>query len=154
MLMQRDTSFTDVAIVSIKGSDYRIYFWYMSKDDVINIMNNSNLNKKGPCCNFLFYYYYVKMSQNTYQRNRDMILNRAKDYYGNEKRKIKRGSVSYKQKFTFRRQKWKIEYVRNRFFNMSEEKKQKLKEYQKNIMKPKKVKRLDFVILCFLVIHY
>ena len=62
MLMQRATSFTDVAIVSIKGSDYRIYFWYMSKDDVINIMNNSNLNKKGPCCNFLFYYYYVKMS--------------------------------------------------------------------------------------------
>ena len=62
--------------------------------------------------------------------------------------------MSYKQKFTFRRQKWKIEYVRNRFFNMSEEKKQKLKEYQKNIMKPKKVKRFDFVMLCFLVIHY
>ena len=37
---------------------------------------------------------------------------------------------------------------------MSEEKKQKLKEYQKNIMKPKKVKRFDFVMLCFLVIHY
>ena len=76
MLMQIATIFTDVAIVSIKGSDYRIYFWYMSKDDVINIMNNSNLNKKGPYCNFLFCYYYVKMSQNTYQRNRDMILNR------------------------------------------------------------------------------
>ena len=30
----------------IKGSDYRTYFWYMSKDDAINIMKNSNLNEK------------------------------------------------------------------------------------------------------------
>ena len=34
------------AIVSIKGNDYRIHFWYMSKDDAISIMNNSNLNLK------------------------------------------------------------------------------------------------------------
>ena len=36
----------DVAIVSVKGSDYRIHFWYMSKDDAINIMKNYNLNEK------------------------------------------------------------------------------------------------------------
>ena len=45
-LMQKAMSFNDVAIVSIKGSDYRIYFWYMSKDDAMNIMHNSNLNNK------------------------------------------------------------------------------------------------------------
>ena len=39
-------SFNDVAIVFIKGNDYRIYFWYMSKDDAINIMKNSSLNEK------------------------------------------------------------------------------------------------------------
>ena len=39
-------SFNDVAIVSVKGSDYRIHFWYMSKDDAIIIINNSNLNEK------------------------------------------------------------------------------------------------------------
>ena len=39
--MQKAISFNDVAIVSIKGSDYRIPFWYMSKDDAINIMKNS-----------------------------------------------------------------------------------------------------------------
>ena len=39
-------NFDDVAIVSIKGNDYRIHFWYMSKDDAISIMNNSNLNEK------------------------------------------------------------------------------------------------------------
>ena len=36
----------DVSIVSIKRNDYRINFWYMSKDDTINIMKNSNLNEK------------------------------------------------------------------------------------------------------------
>ena len=47
-LMQKAMSFNDVAIVSIKGSDCRIHFWYMSKDDEINIMHNSNLiDKKG-----------------------------------------------------------------------------------------------------------
>ena len=43
-LMQKAINFSDVAIVSVKGSDYRINFWYMSKDDAINIMKNSNLN--------------------------------------------------------------------------------------------------------------
>ena len=45
-LMQKAMSFNDVAIVSVKGNDYRIHFWYMSKYDAISIMNNSNLNKK------------------------------------------------------------------------------------------------------------
>ena len=41
-LMQKAINFNDVAIVSVKGSDYRIHFWYMSKNDTINIMKNSN----------------------------------------------------------------------------------------------------------------
>ena len=41
-------SFNDVAIVYVKESAYRIHLWYMSKDDAISIMNNSNLiDKKG-----------------------------------------------------------------------------------------------------------
>ena len=32
----------------MQRSDYRIHFWYMSKDDAINIMNGSNLvDKRG-----------------------------------------------------------------------------------------------------------
>ena len=42
-LMQKAINFNDVAIVSIKGSEYRNHFWYISKDDAINIMKNSNL---------------------------------------------------------------------------------------------------------------
>ena len=44
--MQKAMSFNDVAIVSVKGSDYRIHFWYMSKNDAISKMHNSNLNEK------------------------------------------------------------------------------------------------------------
>ena len=39
-------SFNDVAIIYVKGSAYRIHFWYMSKDDAISIINNSNLVDK------------------------------------------------------------------------------------------------------------
>ena len=47
-LMQKAISFNDVAIVYVKGSAYRSHFWYMSKDDAINIMKNFNLaDKKG-----------------------------------------------------------------------------------------------------------
>ena len=40
-------SFNDVAVVSIKGSDYRIHFWCMTKNDAINLLNNSWLDNKG-----------------------------------------------------------------------------------------------------------
>ena len=49
-------NFNDVAIVSVKQSDYRIHFWYMSKDDAISIMNNFNLNEKSGLL-YIFYYY-------------------------------------------------------------------------------------------------
>ena len=44
--LQKAASFDNVAIVSIKGNGYRIHFWYMTKNDAISIMNNSNLDKK------------------------------------------------------------------------------------------------------------
>ena len=44
--MQKAVSFNNFAIVYVKGGAYRIHFWYMSKDDAIKIMNNSNLIDK------------------------------------------------------------------------------------------------------------
>ena len=46
-LMQKAMNFNDVAIVSIKGSDYRIHVWYISRSDAINLLNNSVLDNKG-----------------------------------------------------------------------------------------------------------
>ena len=44
--MQKVVSFNNIAIVYIKGNAYRIHFWYISKDDAINIMSDSNLADK------------------------------------------------------------------------------------------------------------
>ena len=47
-LMQKAMSFNSIAIIYVKGSASRIHFWYMSKDDPINIKNGSILlDKRG-----------------------------------------------------------------------------------------------------------
>ena len=38
-------NFNEVAIVSLKGNDYRIHFWYMTKNDAIAVITNSNLKE-------------------------------------------------------------------------------------------------------------
>ena len=45
-LIQNAMSFNNVAIVYVKGSAYTIHFWYMSKDDAINIIKGPNLLDK------------------------------------------------------------------------------------------------------------
>ena len=54
--MQKAMSFNDVAIVYVKGNAYIIDFWYMSKDDAISIMSNSNLIDKKAFYNFFALY--------------------------------------------------------------------------------------------------
>ena len=54
-LMQRAMNFNDVAIVSIKGNNYRIHFWYMSKGDAMSIIDNVNVSEKKRII-IIFYY--------------------------------------------------------------------------------------------------
>ena len=63
----------------------------------------------------------------TYQRNRDMILNRAKDYYGNDKEKLWRQARDEYWNLSEEEKHEKREYGKNRYHNMPVEKKQKLK---------------------------
>ena len=44
--MQRNTDFNDVAIVTVKGNGYEIYFCDMRGNETMNKMENTNLNKK------------------------------------------------------------------------------------------------------------
>ena len=56
-LIQKAISFNNIAIVYVKGNAYRTHFWYMSKDDAINIMNGSHLaNKRGILQKFFIIY--------------------------------------------------------------------------------------------------
>ena len=41
-------SFNNIAIVYVKENAYRTHFWYMTKDDAIDIINGPNLvDKRG-----------------------------------------------------------------------------------------------------------
>ena len=47
-MSMKTTSIKNLAIGYSKGNAYRIHFWYMSKNDAISTMHNSNLmNIKG-----------------------------------------------------------------------------------------------------------
>ena len=67
-----------------------------------------------------------------YQRNQDVILNRAKDYYENDKERLKAQARDKSRNLSEEEKNKKRKYGKNRYRNMSEEKKQRLKEYQKN----------------------
>ena len=45
-IMQKSMDLKNIAIVYVRGSAYRIHFWYMSKRKAISLMNNSNLSEK------------------------------------------------------------------------------------------------------------
>ena len=111
----------------------------MSKDDAINIMNNSNLVDKRRVlyiCFVISFLLCIKMSEITdltyYQSNRDVILNKAKDFCQNDKKRLreqardKQGNLSEEEKNKIR------ECGKNRYRNVSEDKKKTLKEYQYN----------------------
>ena len=74
-----------------------------------------------------------------YQNTRDVILTRANNYYENDKEKL-RGQARGKYLNFLKKKIKKREYGKNTYRNMSEEKKQGLKEYQKNYREAKKSK--------------
>ena len=50
--MQKAMNFSDVAIVSMKESDYKTHFWYMSNDDAIKIIKKYDSLKRFTVINF------------------------------------------------------------------------------------------------------
>ena len=72
------------------------------------------------------------------QRNRDVILNRAKYYYENDKDKLREQERDKYRNLSEEEKNKKRNYGKNRYRNMSEEKKKGLKEYQKNYRQAKK----------------
>ena len=91
---------------------------------------------------YLFYFsLYIKINNTTYyQRNREIILNRAKDYYENDKKRLREQARDKYRNLSEEDKKKKREYGKNRYHNMREEKRQKLKEYQKKYQEAKKSK--------------
>ena len=81
------------------------------------------------------------MSENAdltyYQKNLNVILNRAKDYYEDDKERLREQARDKYRNLSEEEKNKKREYGKNRYHNMSEEKKQRLNEYQKNYCETK-----------------
>ena len=45
-IMQKAMGFNDVAMFSVKGNNYRIPFWYVSKDEAINLLKKADFTEK------------------------------------------------------------------------------------------------------------
>ena len=92
------------------------------------------------------------MSEKTcYQRNRDAVLNRAKDYYENDKERLKEQARDKYRNLSEKEKNKKREYAKNRYHNVPEEKKQKLKEHQKVTVR---LKSLNIIINKTVLIVY
>ena len=125
--------FNIIAIVYIKENAYSVHFWCMNKDDAINIWLFLTWLTKGVFYNFFLLY--IKMNEyidlTYYQKNWDVILNRAKDYYENDKERLREQARDKYRNLSKEEKNRKREYGKNRYLNMSQEKK-RLKEYQKS----------------------
>ena len=78
-----------------------------------------------------------------YQKNRDVILKRAKDYK-NDKERLREQAKDKYRCLSEEEKNEKQKYGRNRYHTMSEEKKQRLKEYQEIYHEAKKIKIKHF----------
>ena len=67
-----------------------------------------------------------------------MILNKAKDFYKNNKERLRKQAGDKYRSLSVKGKNKKREYGKNGYIDMPEEKKQRLKEYQKNYYKTKK----------------
>ena len=63
-----------------------------------------------------------------YQRNRDVILSRAKDYYESDKERLRVQARDKYINLSEQEKNKKREYTRNRYHSMSEEKKKNIKK--------------------------
>ena len=102
---------------------------------------------------------YIKISESAYltyyQKNRDVILNRAKDYYENNKERLRKQTRDkYGHLFEEEKNK-KWEYGKKRCCNISEEKKKRLKKYHKNYREAKKPQYIirKYFFICDIIIN-
>ena len=90
---------------------------------------------------YLFFHYIKKwIIQLIIKETEKKILNRAKDYYENDKERLKKQARDNYRNLSEEDIKKKREYGKNRYHNVSEEKKQKLKQFQKKYPEAKKSK--------------
>ena len=85
-----------------------------------------------------------------YQRNRDVILNRAKYYYVNDKERLREQARNKYRNLSKEEKNKKGEYGKNRYQKMSEKKNKDKKNIEKIIVRPKSLNiRMNKTIVSF-----
>ena len=68
---------------------------------------------------FLKHFYIYKVNNKTYyQENRELILNRAREYYENNKERLKKYAINKYKNLSEEEKKKKMEYGKNRYHNI------------------------------------
>ena len=102
-------------------------FGIWDKKDAIGIIKNSDLNKKKD-------HWPKQMSEISYhQRNRDVTLNRVKDYYKNDKERLRDNARGKYRNLSEEEKKKKREYGRKQISQYVRRKKTKTKEISKKL---------------------
>ena len=92
-----------------------------------------------------------------YRKNIEIILNRAKEYYENNKETLRERERNKCTELSHKVKHIQREYGKNGHQNMSEEKKQRLKEYQNNYREGNKSKKSWFLVKQYvidLIVYY
>ena len=79
-----------------------------------------------------FFLLYMKMSEKNYYQRNKKILNRGKVYYKNYRERLKKQERNKYRELSAEEKNIKREYGKNRYKNMSEEKKTKTEAVPKN----------------------
>ena len=93
----------------------------MEKIDISICLKKRKTDQR--CFIIFFFLLYIKMGESAYltyyQRNRDVILNRAKDYYENDKKRLREQARDKYRNLSEEEKKKKRKYGKNRYLNMS-----------------------------------
>ena len=85
------------------------------------------------------------MPSGTYQKNSRDVLKREKEYYENNKERLEEQEINKYRELYNEEKNIKLEYIRNRYQNMSREDKRRLKNYHE----AKKKKHKTFLFFFF-----
>ena len=132
-MAQLSMSFNDAAIVTVGRNDYRIHFWDMNESEALNRMKISSLSEKSVQRwlrkKYVFCIIVMLNNMPETRQQRHCEENKKSKKYLNSTLKIPKnpdwyGGLSEEEQN-------KRKYARNWHWILSEEKKQKLKEYRK-----------------------
>ena len=81
-----------------------------------------------------------------YKKSRNVILKTAKDYYENDKERLRQQPRDNYRNLSEKDKNKKREYGKNRYHNMSEEKKTKTKRISKKLSRDKKFSIMNKIV--------